>query len=344
MMTDQERAEVEEILRKNAEKRSSERSEESPTPESIASGAANTAPMPAEATTVTATVEPKPTTSSRKVEANRQNSRLSTGPKTPRGKKYSSMNAITHGVFSTRIVIDRGDGAESREEFDALLAALADDLKPGSQAEELLVLELAVTKWRLMRIPRYEVGAIRLQADSVGMENRRSLARRREEYVISFGGFASDGRKQLEELSSSALEWRIEALEAALREIRESCLGNRTVRLLAMLFGPGAFFGEETPVSLEAAGRAVPRLEGQLNYIRRLLTDVKLEEELRLDATRLARSLPPINELDSLARYEAMLERKLVRIYAELRELQRLRLQVPSDSGSGGGPGANLIS
>ena len=69
------------------------------------------------------TEEPKkPTkaTSSRKIEANRRNSQLSTGPKTDEGKAKSSRNSITHGVFVKKFL----DGAtpETVAEIEELAA------------------------------------------------------------------------------------------------------------------------------------------------------------------------------------------------------------------------------
>src|SRR5687767_2004550 len=48
----------------------------------------------------------------RKVEANRRNARLSTGPRTPEGKARSSGNARSHGLFSKVAVLPDEDPAE----------------------------------------------------------------------------------------------------------------------------------------------------------------------------------------------------------------------------------------
>src|SRR5260370_35153161 len=46
----------------------------------------------------------KPQLSQRKTEANRQNSRASSGPKTLEGKRNSSRNATKHGLFAREVV------------------------------------------------------------------------------------------------------------------------------------------------------------------------------------------------------------------------------------------------
>ena len=42
--------------------------------------------------------------SKKKIEANRRNARLSTGPRTEAGKDRSRNNAIKHGIFSSRML------------------------------------------------------------------------------------------------------------------------------------------------------------------------------------------------------------------------------------------------
>ena len=44
-------------------------------------------------------------TSQKQIEANKANAKKSTGPKTEAGKLRSSMNAVTHGLTATSILI-----------------------------------------------------------------------------------------------------------------------------------------------------------------------------------------------------------------------------------------------
>ena len=89
-----------------------------------------------------------------RIEANRANSLLSTGPQTEIGKAASSANAIRHGLTCARVVIK----GESQEEFDALVAGLFAAHKPANLAEETLVQQIAANYWRLLRVRRIEAG------------------------------------------------------------------------------------------------------------------------------------------------------------------------------------------
>jgi hypothetical protein len=87
----------------------------------------------------------------KKIEANRRNSLLSTGPKTSRGKRHSRRNALKHGILASVLLIRSGEGAEDACEFDKLLAALHRDLVPIGQLEEMMVERIAVCWWRQRR-------------------------------------------------------------------------------------------------------------------------------------------------------------------------------------------------
>src|SRR6266480_4532789 len=96
------------------------------------------------------------TTSQKKIEANRQNARLSSGPTSVEGKKTSSRNAAKHGLLTKDIVITTRANKEDQTEFDALLDELRDYYNPIGVAEDLLVQELAISYWRSARALRCE--------------------------------------------------------------------------------------------------------------------------------------------------------------------------------------------
>jgi len=83
-----------------------------------------------------------------KIEANRRNAQLSTGPKTPEGKAKVATNSCTHGLCSRNAILPEEDPAE----FHALLAGLLSEFQPASACEESHVRELASaasSAWRL---------------------------------------------------------------------------------------------------------------------------------------------------------------------------------------------------
>ena len=70
-----------------------------------------------------------------------------TGPKTEEGKARSSLNALRHGLCSSKIVLKGEDQAS----YEALLQDLIDEYKPATTTEALLVDQLAQNYWRLQR-------------------------------------------------------------------------------------------------------------------------------------------------------------------------------------------------
>src|SRR6204780_5263109 len=84
----------------------------------------------------------------RQQNASRINGSKSHGPVTPEGKLASSRNAVTHGMLSGTIVLE----GESKDRFRALVAALHEELQPRTPIETSLVENMAVARWRHMRI------------------------------------------------------------------------------------------------------------------------------------------------------------------------------------------------
>jgi hypothetical protein len=96
----------------------------------------------------------------KKLEANRQNAKRSTGPRTPAGKQRSRLNALKHGILAKAVVIHDGPGKEKRGEFDQLLIEFWHHYAPQGPVEEMLVERMATLKWRLARVYRSERGEI----------------------------------------------------------------------------------------------------------------------------------------------------------------------------------------
>ena len=102
---------------------------------------------------------PKNSLSLRKLEANRANAKLSTGPKTPEGKVKSSKNAITHGIFAKQHLA--GATPEMIEEMATLAAGIWEHYEPVGLIEELLAQKIVVEvsrRGRIMAMEQQELG------------------------------------------------------------------------------------------------------------------------------------------------------------------------------------------
>jgi hypothetical protein len=100
--------------------------------------------------------------SQNKLEANRRNAQLSTGPTSPEGRKAVSRNAVSHGLRARNVVTV----AERPAEFERLCADLESEWDPQTHAERFLVEQMAVIQWKLGRWEAVESAAM-LQSTTV---------------------------------------------------------------------------------------------------------------------------------------------------------------------------------
>ena len=77
------------------------------------------------------------------IQANRENAKLSTGPKTEATKAVSALNNTRHGLTGAFRVLT----SESQSEFDALLAAFREEHQPETLTETTLVESMAQHHW-----------------------------------------------------------------------------------------------------------------------------------------------------------------------------------------------------
>jgi hypothetical protein len=90
--------------------------------------------------------------SQKKIEANRANARLSSGPKSSFGKSKSSKNATKHGVYAVSTLLPDEDEAL----FKAIRTEQRDRFPSKSYVDRALVDQLVAELWRLRRISRAE--------------------------------------------------------------------------------------------------------------------------------------------------------------------------------------------
>jgi hypothetical protein len=65
-------------------------------------------------------------TSKRKIQANQENAKQSTGPTTPEGKETASRNSYKHGIWAKELVISK----EETPDYEKLVTDLEAALKP----------------------------------------------------------------------------------------------------------------------------------------------------------------------------------------------------------------------
>jgi hypothetical protein len=81
------------------------------------------------------------------IEANRENAKLSTGPKSEAGKAAAALNNTRHGLAGAFRVLP----TESQSEFDQLLATLRNEHQPATFTETTLVEAMAQHHWLRQR-------------------------------------------------------------------------------------------------------------------------------------------------------------------------------------------------
>jgi hypothetical protein len=93
--------------------------------------------------------------SQKQINANRQNSQKSTGPKTDEGKAAVSQNAVKHGIFSQSVI-----KGESEADYEAFHDRMVAEMKPVGPMEILLAERIVSLWWRLERAERIQNQAI----------------------------------------------------------------------------------------------------------------------------------------------------------------------------------------
>ncbi len=283
---------------------------------------ANKPPTPNPETSKRAT--PKPV-SRRRLAANRKNARKSTGPKTPEGKKRSSLNALKHGLLAREVVIKDGDGAERAEDFHAFLTDLVADLKPVGPVEETLVERIATCYWRLRRAQRFEIGAVRAALDDCKRPDpnpdQQTLARLTKK-TDKLRADLQDERDLLHDLRNipdSADKPTRATVESRLRALADQFpIDHQDLTIPELL---ERLIADQEKLLADMT-QSLTQLEGEIIHERRY-------QELTRSRRRLTGSLPPHDTILKLIRYETMLDRQLHRAIGELRRRRTAQHQPP---------------
>jgi hypothetical protein len=100
-----------------------------------------------------------------RIEINRANAQHSTGPKTPEGKKQSSLNALRHGLTGQIVVMP----TEDLHAYQLHLESFTDEYHPEGATESNLVQALADTSWRLNRVAALETNLLTQDQDPLSI-------------------------------------------------------------------------------------------------------------------------------------------------------------------------------
>jgi hypothetical protein len=101
-------------------------------------------------------------TSEKRVTANRQNAKKSTGPRTLDGKERARLNAVTHGLTAQTAVLPGEDPGE----LEALGKSLMRQLKPRGVVQRIIAERVVSLAWKLRRVARAEEAVAREMHDN----------------------------------------------------------------------------------------------------------------------------------------------------------------------------------
>ena len=252
-----------------------------------------------------------PSISQRKLEANWQNSRLSTGPRTHEGKKISSRNAASHGLL-VKDVVSAGDGKEHQADFDTLLADFRDCLEPASIVEDLLAREIAISYWRSARAVRCEKGYV-TGADRPVKESERSAM---EVATLEINPYPADAYNSLLK-TSGGLAFLLRRVEETKRAVGSS---GYVPEQLRRWLTPEKNWHHISGKQLLLA--TLEKEASELTTSKRQVDDAGLySEDIRRDCW----AIPSKEVLDRFYRYETSNVRHRYKVEARLEKLQARR-------------------
>lgn len=253
------------------------------------------------------------------IEANRKNSEKSTGPKTSEGKQTVASNAVKHGLFARQLILSDEDPTEYQALVDGLQAALS----PVGALEYALVERIAVTLWRQRRLVGAETAAIELNRQERKIAESVSNA-------LGVGAYSDEAIKEdeLNGVDQEKVEWchsvmaEYEALDAAaltdLNQLRKDA---------PLIFGQLESDADELQSISDylADSEGLQEYLAELNrYCRKQIAKAE-QQPMILAVAELVRSHRAVLSgvaLDTLAKYQVMLDNDLYKALKALRELR----------------------
>jgi hypothetical protein len=275
----------------------------------------------------------KPSTSVRKVEANRRNALKSTGPRSLTGKVYSRRNALKHGLFARDLFSDFVVQREDPKQFQELHAQLRKELQPHGRAEELEVEYIAVCWWRRGRLWRYENAEMRTaQFDlkrnardvspgeimTPGQRTLKPLLEEAQEQIMTSGEISPQLNERILAADPSFPElWsrNQELARRAIAQAQQEEAGASTTDEESMEQNPDDRLEPDQLLAIMSAKFMIYGLEHWAEHLFKSLLNNAFER----------RAIPNTDALDRILRYGGVIERDLNRAYDRLDRLQRRR-------------------
>lgn len=194
--------------------------------------------------------------SQRQLEANRLNSRRSTGPRSVSGKARSGRNAVKHGLTAKMLI-----SGEKPQEFERFRASIIADRRPIGAIQHELVDRLAGLLWRLRRCPSVEAQLLnqllgRTISDHVDLLTDEELTQLEEIYGRVLPLIEGAEPKFL--TSGNPPEDRASAPKVELLPIlarHETSLMNDVIKTMSLLNAIQAARGAQEPIKLIEADR-----------------------------------------------------------------------------------------
>lgn len=173
------------------------------------------------------------------IEARRKNARKSTGPRTPRGKGRSRLNALKHGIYTQAqsfhaSMIELGEDPQG---FMRLLRGLLAARQPADAVEMMLVEDIAILQWKKLRLDRAQTGVQARNLQSLVAERRhRALQVGRDTPDISQAEVLRAGLRRVIN-SPSKFEEILNDLEMVLLWVKQNSIPPDGEGLLLALYG-----------------------------------------------------------------------------------------------------------
>ena len=282
--------------------------------------------------------------SSALVAANRANSRKSTGPRTELGKMHSSGNAAKQLIHAKVFAPTMKELGEDPAEFDKLHDQLRQAFKPQDGFEEMLVEDMVVTRWRLGRVRRAEMGILAVQQMKLENRLRPGPVNRGASYdnlMIHYYGLSG--------VSESAEKYLqiLRVLISLVENVEKEGFCPEGLKMLETVYGPspgvtGLALIFEYKTHLESRGddsqpqSHEERKAAREGFLKNLQDEIeaflahakamKLAQDIPLpESIKHAELIPAEQDMERILRYETALERQFERKLQQLVAWRRER-------------------